>query len=106
MQTIHVILHRGGNDTDDKVFLLSMDEVQTYLIRFDRITAPTPFAVRNGAYQSDSGKCWWWLRSPGRSSDYAANVFYDGNLDDRGSHVHDDSNAVCPALWVDLEFEI
>ena len=26
---------------------------------------PTDYAVANGAWESGSGNCWWWLRSPG-----------------------------------------
>lgn len=80
------------------------------MTRFERITTPTPFAVRNGAYQSDSGTCWWWLRSPGYSSNHAAIVSNDGSIYDFGIDVAglvcDGKDAVCPALWINLESEI
>lgn len=63
----------------------------------------TPFAAVNpsikclaqGAYTSDNNTtggrptCWWWLRSPGHLSALAARV-------------RDISDAVRPALWIDL----
>jgi len=96
----------GGNDTKDKVFLLSIDEVQKYLTDYESVATPTPYAVKQGVYESGAGKCWWWLRSPGDYSDYAAGVRSAGGINDFGNRVDDDFFAVCPALWIDLESEI
>ena len=55
-----------GNDTKDRIFLLSIDEAEKYFSWGSRRRCePTDYAVSNGAYESDSGNCWWWLRSPG-----------------------------------------
>ena len=65
---------KGGNDTWDKLFLLSLDEVQKY-------------------FKSDADRAadsWWWLRSPGFYQNYAANVYFDGSVDDYGDYVRDD----------------
>ena len=43
-------------------------------------------------------KDWWWLRSPGYYSLYAAYVNFGGSVYDDGSNVHDDSHGVRPAL--------
>ena len=98
----------GGNDTEDKVFLLSISEVKQYLpAAFERRVEPTPYAVKNGAYKGYDGNCWWWLRSPGSSPNSAAYVDNDGGIDDGGLRVfHGVSIAVCPALWVDLKSDI
>ena len=92
-----------GNATIDKVFLLSIDEAEKY---FSSDSAwqckPTDFAVANGAYENDTGNCWWWLRSPGFNQVYAANVSNGGALNYFGSIVNDDHNAVRPALWINL----
>lgn len=95
----------GGSDTEDKVFLLSIDEAKKYLTKNKRTTAPTPYAVKQGAYRNN-GNCWWWLRSPGSNAGLAAYVSDDGYINDHGFIVHYDTHAVCPALWVNLESEI
>ena len=98
----------GGNDTEDKVFLLSIVEAEKYMpTDFERKTAPTPFAKKEGAC-TNNGSCWWWLRSPGRNPFNAAYVHYFGNIIDRGIDVNRgngvsiDYGAVCPALWFEL----
>ena len=93
----------GGNDTEDKVFLLSIDEAEKYLpTNLQRQVAPTPYAVKQGA-GCWNNNCWWWLRSPGGDPYGAANVYDDGSIDDDGGSVDIDGDAVCPALWVELE---
>ncbi len=97
----------GGSDTEDKIFLLSIDEVKESLAeKFDRKTAPTPYAVKQGAINGYNGNCCWWLRSPGNRARNAVDVGIDGGIDDLGSFINYDRSAVCPALWVDLESEI
>ena len=93
-----------GNDTKDKVFLLSIDEVEEYFSSDDaRQCEPTDYAVANGAYESDSGDCWWWLRSPGDSQYDAAGVYGDGSVSHYGDYVDCDIDAVRPALWINLD---
>ena len=99
-----------GNATQDKVFLLSISEVNKYFKSDEaRKCAPTDYEIAQRAYTSSSyysgGKatCWWWLRSPGGDSNYAAYVFLGGSVHSIGSNVDYDSVAVRPALWIDLE---
>lgn len=92
----------GGNATQDKVFLLSEAEAeQLFTGDADRIAKNTAYAEAQGAY-SDSGAGWWWLRSPGNFTSYAAIVYDDGSLDLFGYRVNRDIVAVRPALWIDL----
>ena len=92
-----------GNATQDQVFLLSITEVNKYFSSDSaRQCEPTDFAVANGAWESDSGNCWLWLRSPGNYQDTAAIVDYFGDVFESGNSVDDDTNAVRPALWIDL----
>ena len=92
-----------GNATQDQVFLLSITEVNKYFSSDSaRQCKPTDYAVANGAWESDSGNCWWWLRSPGNDQVDAAYVSYDGDVNEYGLVVHRDNNAVRPALWIDL----
>ena len=91
------------NATQDQVFLLSITEVNKYFSSDSaRQCKPTDYAVANGAWESDSGNCWWWLRSPGHYQNYAAYVFDDGDVYECGNHVLIDYRAVRPALWIDL----
>ncbi len=97
----------GGNDTEDRVFLLSIGEAEKYLPKdVFRKKVPTPFAVKKGAYTSYRDTCWWWLRSPGYDSSCAAVVFSVGDVGNHGNYVSKSDNAGCPALWIDLKSEI
>jgi|GEM_PF-1727299 len=86
---------RGGNDTTDKVFLLSLQEAETYLFGFTNLlTAKTT-----------SGEAvWWHLRSPGEALDVSAGVSANGIIDYHGSSggVTDATGGVRPAMWVTL----
>ena len=100
-----------GNATTDKVFLLSINEVEKYFNSDEaRKCAPTAYAKAQGAYTSDSYKtasgaatCWWWLRSPGGNQYFAASVNYYGSVNYGGYAVNNDTAAVRPALWINLD---
>ena len=93
-----------GNATTDKVFLLSIDEAEKYFSSDSaRVCLPTAYAVANGAYESDSGNCWWWLRSPGFLQHNAAHVRNDGSVGCHGGNVDRGDDAVRPALWINLD---
>ena len=98
-----------GNDVTDKVFLLSITEVNRY---FDsdkaRKCEPTDYAKAQGVWISSSRftggeAAIWWLRSPGHLSDHAAIVLYDGAVNIEGRGVFNILGGVRPALWIDLE---
>ena len=97
-----------GNDTTDKVFLLSLNEVNHYFTSNEaRKCGSTDYAKAQGAYTksaySAGGKaaCDWWLRSPGSKSDSAVGIRYDGSVYGLGGTVYF-ANAVRPALWINL----
>lgn len=131
----------GGNDTMDKVWLLSLGEIEQYfhidMDFFDeywhgykawyeyaiyccgqdnRLCAkPTVYAEAEGVsvyseeYAQSSysdwddscvGNGWWWLRSPGYSGCYAANVAFAGSVAFSGRLVDVDNYSVRPALKV------
>lgn len=93
----------AGNDTEDKVFLLSIEEVNRYFNNdVMRACKPTDYAVSNGAYVSDSSNCWWWLRSPGNNRNRAANVDSGGYVSEEGDFVANKDLAVRPAMWISL----
>ena len=98
----------GGNNTQDKVFLLSYAEAGKYFKDDDAIKcAPTDYAIKQGAYTVSSSKAdgratgWWWLRSPGYILHSAALVSYDGSRFSDG--VSSTNGVVRPAFWLNLE---
>lgn len=106
----------GGNDTADKVFVLSTEELEKYLkTDKNRICCPTDYAVYYtgasnswGFYHDDSLRvdeyiddvCIWWLRSPGEIGHYTAVCNFDGSIDDYGEYSARDGISVRPAIWV------
>jgi uncharacterized repeat protein (TIGR02543 family) len=106
----------GGNDTNDKVFCLSISEsaiasygFNTDLTDYDleRRVKSTNYAEANRVYASTNvpylGNCSWWLRSPGNIRHNAAYVNYDGSVDASGYPVYSDYYGVRPALKINLE---
>ena len=94
----------GGNDTEDKVFLLSEKEAETlFLNDEERIAKATEYAEKSGVYVNEEKAAWWWLRSPGDDSDYAAEVNYVGWVSRHGSYVDGNNDGVRPALHLNLQ---
>lgn len=104
----------GGNNTQDKVFLLSYAEASKYFgVTYNSSNtksrvAPTAYAIAQGAGKNSSYKTadgidagGWWLRSPGYSQRRAVCVYSDGSF--CSIVVYSDSVAVRPALWVNIE---
>jgi len=109
----------GGNDTEDKVFALSLEEAEQYFGIAEEhdyywvSASPELSAAKLTAYvkvqgagvstsKSTAGNGWWWLRSPGDFDTYAAYVGHDGDVDVYGSGVDYDGRAARPALWLNL----
>lgn len=94
-----------GMDTDDYIFLLSVNEVKQYLSNdSDRMCSPTEYAVTQGAFRNESlGTCWWWLRTPGNTSQDASSVNSDGTIDTDDGSVNSGKGCVRPAMWVQIE---
>jgi hypothetical protein len=111
----------GGNNTTDRIFLLSLDEVDEYFgnsgdyqsrRRKNRYNDEY-WLDTNGYYLSnDNDKSrvstyngspsWWWLRSPGGFNNISAFVNDDGDVFVEGTLVVIDSCGVRPALWLQL----
>ena len=91
----------GGNNTFDKIFLLSLSEVseqqdgEKYGFLDDEIRT---------CGKSDFSKTgsWWWLRSPGYDSGYAAGVYDYGWVYRYGHDVGSSDDGVRPALHLNL----
>ena len=111
----------GGNDTEDNVFCLSLEEVQIYFRDADdRMTALTDYTVSRGAsvcedkvLENGMSTGWWWLRTPASSANRAAEVDCYGNIDTvknadgvDGCYVFSEGICVRPAVWIVLSDEI
>lgn len=93
-----------GNDTDDKIFLLSVSEVEQYFSSDEeRLLQATAYAKSQGANVDNKGRSWWWLRSPGGTSANAATVSTSGSASERGINVLSNISVVRPALWVKIQ---
>ncbi len=115
---------KGGNDTKDNVFLLSLEDMINTAYGFnsdyeyidiERCCAPTAYAAEQGAQQyagditdcytaEGFGTCVWWLRSPGYRSDRASSVILSGVVSLAGYYVVPlDGIGVRPALVISLK---
>lgn len=102
----------GGVDTSDRLFLLSLSEVQQYLPGIsERKTLYTPWALAKALEKQPKlktdGSCAYWLRSPGQvEPENAVYVHMDGSLTAKQQMGYAASKgswmAVRPAVWVDL----
>lgn len=93
----------GGNNTSDKIFLLSQNEVgnQKYGFNSDYDEKSETRQCKATAYAYVAVNCFWWLRSPGYWSHAAIDVCDDGRGNRLGNNVVYDFG-VRPALNVNL----
>lgn len=113
----------GGNNTNDKVFCLSIEETRKYFgegvkenygyqLGKNVAARGTNYAkaVDNNGYNLNvvyesfrwyNGNSYFWLRSPGDDQKHAARVSYVGYLRTYGDAVFYRDYGVRPALWVE-----
>ena len=96
----------GGNDTDDRVFLLSYAEAAKYFGgNTPRKCAATPYAryqgvlVANDSAVDGQATGRWWLRSPGKSVVDAGIIDQYGVLE--WMYINWEEGMVRPVLWMD-----
>ncbi len=96
-----------GEDTQDKVFLLSASEVKTYFKNdTERQCQTTAYAKSKGAAADRYGRVWWWMRNMGNVSYYASTVRANGTLSDGSDYVDYDTvldATVRPAMRISLK---
>ena len=97
---------KGCVITFDKIFCLSIDEAKKYLpIKEVRRAKATPYAKNKGAFISgckNRDSCCWYLRSPGGTQKFAADIEDDGSISNYGFHVDIDWCCVRPALRINF----
>ena len=104
-----------GNDTMDKVFVLSVIEANKYFSsNSERLCQGTAYCHAHRAPKSkDTGNCWWWLRT--LNSAFVAAVVDDEVPIEAGAADNDKNNSssggdyvtcmeasVRPSVWIDL----
>jgi hypothetical protein len=107
----------GGNDTSDKIFLLSLDEAVRYFDASDMYYYGSSggYSTTGKAYDANGNAASWWLRSPSFNGGAAA-VYDDGSVYAGGGYCVDSDQGnpdrhfagrpICanigvrPALWL------
>ena len=92
-------------ETMDKVFLLSIDEVEDYFPSSEsKKCSATDYATACGAVSITGSYVSWWLRTPGEGFDKASYVTeWPGWVFSKGMDIRESSMSVRPALWIDLD---
>ena len=102
----------GENDTMDKIFLLSVEEVVKYFGDSGKLadeqhnrTIDDEYNDARIAYTEDGDANWWWLRTSAHYSDYIAYVSRIGRIHHYLQDGNDQYSAggVRPALWLNLQ---
>ncbi len=101
---------KGGADTEDKVYLLSLSEMSNSEYGFQvsygdqaKIGKATSYAEGKDVYTDiEKSALYWWLRSPGIDDSNAAYVFNEGSASPYGGNVHNSISGVRPALHLNL----
>lgn len=112
---------KGGKNTEDRVFLLSLDEAERYFKSDEKRTAKiTKYGLKRLAKKwgksekeiknqwfSTKNDWWWLLRSPGAYPDWAGVVIPNGKVENRGFSVYEENSklgigGVRPVIWVNL----
>ncbi len=98
----------AGNDTVDKVYLMSMHEVELYFPEYmDNWTVATPYAQAHGSVANwhemmpEYGNTWWWTRTPGNGNLFAVIVESSGKIKIQGDYVFRPYGCDRPVMWID-----
>lgn len=116
----------GGEDTLDKVFILSLDEVVTkYFGDSSKILDNRKPNQRYWFQSKDENNVkrrakflktpwWWWVRTPGKNNRFAVYIHGDGNVGIQGNgiskrnvkiihpYTNDNRGGVRPVLWLKI----
>ena len=87
--------------TEDKLFLLSKEEVNKYFAHnYDRYCRGTEYYYAQGGQKDLNDNCSWWLRVYNNTkSGKATVILFDGNI---GTWKAKTCRAVRPAMWIDI----
>ena len=110
----------GGQNTQDKIYLLSISEVLNPEYGFckERLRMSAGRWMKASDYTHAMGgviekaigteevNCWWWLRSPGNYEFCAASANQDGYIYQYGVTVDTHDGACLPALHINLSSDL
>ncbi len=91
----------GGNSTEDKVFCMSLTEVNAYVPQEYLGCEITEYAQNQGVTPDSMYACWY-LRTPGNFGSYVCCVDKAGKISEIGTTVIS-NHGVRPAIWVTLK---
>lgn len=92
----------GGNDTEDKVFLLSVEEVEENFQNEEERRAKTTAYAEKSVIRSNEKYAYWVLRTMGNYDNKVVGVHIQGDLMMAGIEVSNGAFGVRPALWINL----
>ena len=95
----------AGDDTKDRVYLLSKAEVLEFFPeQKDRVAYPTEFAKSKGCTVDDkTGSCRWWTRTSGARKMDICGMRLDGRISSYGMQDVDwPTNTMRPVMWVQV----
>lgn len=105
---IESTIETDGVETEDKIFLLSTEDVTNRSLYFtddsERVAKQTVYAVRRGAQTGDESAGRWWLRTPGTRENTVQVVRANGSLAENSYTVMSNDCGVRPAMWVDESY--
>lgn len=94
----------GGNDTVDKVFLLSIEDVEEYLKNFSKCSChPSKYSINNNVWIGENDCCYQWLRGSGDCQESVACIRDGGGVTNYGVDVDTETNGVRVALWLKID---
>lgn len=103
----------GGEDTLDKVYLLSLEEAMEYYgisepveTWYDGVYAQaTQHTINKGAWLEIAGStnCWWWLRSTGGTDRDGTEIGSAGYLSFNGTNAKDSQRAIRPIIHIEVK---
>lgn len=91
-----------GNDTKDKVFVLSASEAERYSSESNMMAEATEYAKAN-ALSPELSYDFWWLRTVGKLDESVTYVSKSGEVVYRGDSVDSPYNTVRPAIWIGVD---
>lgn len=96
-----------GEDVKDKVFLLSVEEYETYMYNGNidseyRNGTPSLQLIKNGLELTNNTYCWWWLRTSSQENEHAYAVSSYGVLDPVSHTIRSKGGMIRPAIWITI----
>ena len=98
----------GGHDTEDRVFLLSQEDIDDYFDGVELTASATPYTKEKGIASSSTTGDIYWTRSPGcmdistSEPGYVATVSNTGNLYMYGNDSTYTNIGVRPVIWIKI----